>query len=92
MTFPVARYRHLSLNGIINEMIACERTFYSVPRILRRVWGSVWQRREPLINLIGNLSYRKNHRLSSKAYSDFQRYCADRSNQSGKPVINKDGA
>ena len=81
LTFPVARYRHLSLNGIINEMIACGRTFYSLPLILRRVWRSVRQRRQPLISLVGNLSYRKNHRLSCKAHSEFKLYCADRSNQ-----------
>ena len=43
LTFPVARYKHLSLDGIIQEMIACNRNFYSLPRLLRRVWGSLWQ-------------------------------------------------
>jgi radical SAM superfamily enzyme YgiQ (UPF0313 family) len=38
LTFPVARYKHLSLDGIIEEMISCNRDFYSMPRILRRVW------------------------------------------------------
>ena len=38
LTFPVARYKHLSLDGIIEEMISCNRNFYSLPRILRRVW------------------------------------------------------
>ena len=37
LTFPVARYKHLSLDGIIEEMISCDRHFYSMPRILRRV-------------------------------------------------------
>ncbi|MHC4130346.1 MAG: B12-binding domain-containing radical SAM protein, partial [Planctomycetota bacterium] len=40
LTFPVARYRNLSLNQIIEEMISCDQHFYSTPRILRRVWGN----------------------------------------------------
>ncbi|MBN1672765.1 MAG: hypothetical protein JXR37_17105, partial [Kiritimatiellae bacterium] len=75
LTFPVARYKHLSLDDIIEEMISCDRYFYSVPRILSRVWSSVWGRRQPLISLIGNFSYRNNLRLSSKAYEDFKHYC-----------------
>jgi len=74
LTFPVARYKHLSLEGIIEEMISCDRDFYSMPRILRRVWSSLWQRRKPLINLVGNFSYRNNLRLNRKAYADFKSY------------------
>ncbi|MFC1881713.1 hypothetical protein ACFL2S_09495 [Thermodesulfobacteriota bacterium] len=37
LTFPVARYKHLPLDGIIDEMISCDRDFYSMTRILRRV-------------------------------------------------------
>ncbi len=73
LTFPVARYKHLSLNQIIEEMISCDQHFYSMPRILRRVWGNVWRRRKPLITLVGNLSYRSNSRLDRKAYADFKR-------------------
>ncbi|MDO9211848.1 MAG: radical SAM protein [Deltaproteobacteria bacterium] len=73
LTFPVARYKHLSLDGIIQEMVSCNRNFYSLPRILRRVAGNLWQRRKPLISLVGNLSFRGNLRVSGKAYADFQR-------------------
>ncbi len=73
LTFPVARYKHFSVDGIIEEMISCDQTFLSTPRILRRVWSSVWQRRQPLITLVGNLSFRKNSRLSRKVYADFKR-------------------
>jgi radical SAM superfamily enzyme YgiQ (UPF0313 family) len=73
LTFPVARYKHLSLNQIIEEMTACDQHFYSMPRILRRVWGNLWRRRKPLITLVGNLSYRSNTRLDRKAYADFKR-------------------
>ncbi len=74
LTFPVARYKNLSLEGIIDEMISCDRSFYSMPRILRRVWSSMWQRRKPTISLVGNLSYRNNLRLNRKAYADFKSY------------------
>jgi radical SAM superfamily enzyme YgiQ (UPF0313 family) len=72
LTFPVARYKHLSLDGIIQEMISCNRNFYSLPRILRRVGSNLWQRRKPLISLVGNLSFRGNFRVACKAYADFQ--------------------
>ncbi|MBN2437760.1 MAG: hypothetical protein JXL20_04085 [Deltaproteobacteria bacterium] len=74
LTFPVARYKNLSLDRIIREMISCDRDFYSIPRILRRVWKSVWQRRKLVINLVGNFSYRRNLRLNLKAYADFESY------------------
>jgi radical SAM superfamily enzyme YgiQ (UPF0313 family) len=74
LTFPVARYKHLSLGGIIEEMIFCNGEFYSMPRILRRVWGNLWQHRKPLISLVGNLSYRGNIPLNRKAWADFKSY------------------
>ncbi len=72
LTFPVARYKRLSLDGVIQEMISCNRRFYSRARILRRVCSNLWQRRKPLISLVGNLSYRSNSRLYCKAYVDFK--------------------
>jgi radical SAM superfamily enzyme YgiQ (UPF0313 family) len=80
LTFPVARYRHLSLAGVIQEMITCDRGFYSMPRILRRVWGNLWGRRQPLISLVGNLSIRNNCQLSCKAYADFKCYSGNKHN------------
>ena len=80
LTFPVARYKHLSLNGIIKEMISCDRDFYSTSRILRRVWSNFWQHRKPLVTLVGNLSYRGNLRLACNAYADLKRYCGNRHN------------
>jgi hypothetical protein len=73
----VARYKHLTLDAIIEERISCDLSFYSMPRILRRVWDNVSPRRRPLISLVGNLSYRNNLRLNRKAYADFQRQKAD---------------
>ena len=78
LTYPVARYQHLSLDGIIEEMISCNETFYSVPRIFRRVFSSFMHRRKPWISLAGNLSYRGNLRLAAAAYADFTRQWSDR--------------
>jgi len=73
LTFPVARYKHLSVGGIIDEMKSCNLEFYSMPRVLRRVWDSLWRRRQPLISLVGNLSYRKNFKMSREKYETFVR-------------------
>ncbi len=78
LTYPVARYKHLSLDAVIEEMISCDRSFYSMPHILRRVWASLWGHRQPLISLVGNLSYRNNLRLSCKAHADFKRQQGNR--------------
>jgi len=80
LTFPVAHYKHLSLDNIIEEMTLCDRDFYSMPHILRRTFGNLWHRRQPLISLVGNLSYRKNLKLNGKAYADFKHYSGKRHN------------
>ena len=85
LTFPVARYKHLSLDGIIEEMISCDRDFYSMPRILRRLWRNLCRRRQPLISLVGNLSYRRNLQLNRKAYADFRRYSGNRHSSVREP-------
>jgi radical SAM superfamily enzyme YgiQ (UPF0313 family) len=72
LNLPVARYKHLSLDGIIQEMTSCNEDFYSIPCIARRVGSAFWQRRKPLISLVANLSYRSNIRVGSEAYADFK--------------------
>jgi radical SAM superfamily enzyme YgiQ (UPF0313 family) len=73
LTFPVSRYRHLSLDQVITEMDDCGRKFYSIPSILRRAAVSVWQRRGLLISLVASLSYRSNLRVDRHAYAGFKR-------------------
>ncbi len=73
LTYPVARYKHLSLDGIIREMVFCNETFYSVPRIFGRVLSSLWHRRKPWITLAGHLSYRGNLHRAAEAYASFER-------------------
>jgi radical SAM superfamily enzyme YgiQ (UPF0313 family) len=72
LTYPVARYQHLSLDGIIHEMISCNEAFYSVSGTFHRVFRSFWHRRKPWITLAGNLSYRGNLRRDAEAYACFQ--------------------
>jgi radical SAM superfamily enzyme YgiQ (UPF0313 family) len=84
LTFPVARYKHLSMDGIIDEMMTCDRTFYSMPNLLRRVWSSLWGRRQPLINLVGSLSYRSNFQLNYKSYEAFKGHLGNRLNAAQK--------
>jgi len=73
LTFPVARYKHMSLRDIIGEMVSCDRRFYALPRIAMRIWSALWGGRQPLISLVANISYRNNLRVSSRAYEIFLR-------------------
>jgi radical SAM superfamily enzyme YgiQ (UPF0313 family) len=72
LTYPIARFKRLSLDDSIQEMVTCNQRFYSMPRILRRLCVNLLQRREPLISLVGNLSYRSNTRLERNAYAEFK--------------------
>ena len=63
LTFPVARYRHLSWADMLTENEACARAFYAYPRIIRRVFGNLWRMHQPastLVSIAGNLSARSN--------------------------------
>lgn len=73
LTFPVAQYKHPSPSGSIEEMITCDREFYSMPRILRRVSRSMLHWRRMLISLVGNLSYRRHSVLEGEVLATFQR-------------------
>jgi radical SAM superfamily enzyme YgiQ (UPF0313 family) len=80
LTYPVAHYKNLSLDVVIQEMTSCNRQFYSVPRILRRLCSNVWRPRAPLISLVANLSYRSNISMDSKAYEEFKSQQGNRCN------------
>jgi radical SAM superfamily enzyme YgiQ (UPF0313 family) len=71
--FPVARYKRLSVDGSIDEVDTCNRDFYSVPRIARRVGRDLRGRRQPLSSLVSSLASRRNVRLSCAAHADFMR-------------------
>jgi radical SAM superfamily enzyme YgiQ (UPF0313 family) len=78
LTFPVARFEHLSQDQAIDEMLACDRHFYTLPRILWRVWKNVRHRRQFLISLFGSLSYRRNIGLTRTACARLSGTCAAR--------------
>ena len=69
--FPTAHYKHFSRSAILEEMNSCDRRFYSLGRVLRRVVGSFLRHRHPLVSLAGNLSYRNNARLNRNNYVQF---------------------
>ncbi len=71
LTFPVAGYRNFCGRQLAREMETCDSAFYSLPRILQRLWRSVWQRRNPLISLLGSLSYRRNLSFGRRACHEF---------------------
>ena len=73
LTYPVARYQRLSLNEIIEEMTACNRSFYSVPGIVRRMGVGLMRGRNPLYGLVSNLSSRRNSLLFGRRYAEFVR-------------------
>ncbi|MHC4504437.1 MAG: B12-binding domain-containing radical SAM protein, partial [Planctomycetota bacterium] len=64
LNFPTARYKNFSRAQILEEMDACDDSFYSWRRILRRVVGSALRRRRLILSLVSNLSFRNNARLS----------------------------
>ena len=66
--FPTAQYKHFSWADIVDEMNSCDRSFYSLWQIARRVAGNLLLRRQPIFALITNLSYRNNARLSRRSY------------------------
>lgn len=92
LTFPVARHKHLSMDEIIEEMISCNRSFYSIPRILRRACSSLWHRRKPLISLVGSLSYRTNIRVDCRSYADFKRKRGNRPDRMRRVLRRSEGA
>ena len=73
LTFPMARYAHLSLEQSIDEMLRCGEKFYSVRHITARIWGNLVRWRKPFVTAVANFSYRSNLRLDRKAYADFRR-------------------
>ncbi len=68
LNYPVARYKHLSVDRIIREMSECNSTFYSVPNILARLSRNVLAGRNPLLGLASNLTSRRNSRLHVRVY------------------------
>jgi hypothetical protein len=89
LTLPVGRYRHLDRDQVIEEMSTCVREFYSLRGVLSRTGRSLWKRQQPVLCLVGNLSYRKNSRLSQNVYREFKRDCNQRRDDLPLPATGK---
>ena len=72
LTLPVGRYRHLSMDEIMDEIDVCTRRFYSLSGILRRVSRNTWKWNRPVLTLVSNLTYRSNHGRSRKIGEEFK--------------------
>ncbi len=68
LNYPVARYKHLSPNTVVQEMIECNGAFYSASNILARITASLLAARNPLFVLVSNLSSRRNSILHAEAH------------------------
>ncbi len=78
LTYPVAQYNHLSLDDILREMITCNNTFYSMPRVIRRIWSRARHLHKPWLSIIGNFSSRGNIRRAQRWYQVYRRQVGDR--------------
>jgi radical SAM superfamily enzyme YgiQ (UPF0313 family) len=67
--FPTAHYRNFSWSDLVAEMNGCDRRFYSLWRILRRVVNGFLRGRRPILSLVSNLSYRGNAGLARRNYA-----------------------
>jgi radical SAM superfamily enzyme YgiQ (UPF0313 family) len=73
LALPVAQYRNFSLDEISEEMLACNRHFFSRTRILGRLWRNVVHRRAPIMGLVASLSCRSAIPQEREAYAHFIR-------------------
>jgi radical SAM superfamily enzyme YgiQ (UPF0313 family) len=73
LTLPVAQYRNFSLDEISQEMLACNRRFFSLARILRRLGRHILRRRSPIMALVASLSCRSAIPHERRAYQGFIR-------------------
>jgi radical SAM superfamily enzyme YgiQ (UPF0313 family) len=72
LTFPVAKYMHLTWSDMLSEKDSCYRNFYAYPHILRRTNSSLWHFRNPFVTLISNMVFRINTlRFDRKTYENF---------------------
>jgi len=78
LTYPVARFGGLTSNEAASEMLACSRRFYSIPRMLRRLWRNVCRGQSVWIGFAGALSYRRNIRIDSDKLGEFEARCGSR--------------
>jgi len=69
LNYPVARYKYLSVDRIVQEMTHCNRTFYSSRNILGRLGRNLSTGRNPLLGLVSNLTSRRNSQRFSEIHA-----------------------
>jgi radical SAM superfamily enzyme YgiQ (UPF0313 family) len=72
LTYPVARFRGLSMHEAAREMDDCSQRFYALPLMLRRAWRNLRRGQSVLIGAVGGLSYRRNNRLDRAKLAAFE--------------------
>jgi len=91
LTFPVARYNHLTWREMIIEKEDCYRSFYAYRKILRRVMNNIFHLRNPFVTLVSNLWYRRNTlRLDRTAYENFDVTLGEKTMHNRTPETNKE--
>ena len=76
LTYPVARYAHLTWEDLVQEVEQFNDRFYSYPQVLRRMLHLVrdFRNRKTFLGvLVANLSYRSNHHLDRQMYASLSR-------------------
>jgi radical SAM superfamily enzyme YgiQ (UPF0313 family) len=68
--FPTAHYKNFSWAAIVEEMNCCDREFYSLWGIFRRLADGLLHGQHMLLSLVSNLSYRNNARLGQRSYAE----------------------
>ena len=72
LTCPVADYKHLTWEEVVEEVNRFNARFYSYLQIVRRMVhlaGNTRSLKTFLVTLVANLSYRSNHLLDQRAYA-----------------------
>jgi len=85
--FPTAHYRNFSWSAILEEMNSCDRRFYSLWGIFRRVADNFLRRRQPILSLVSNLSYRNNTRMTQESYGELDLLRGGKDEEDGLPSI-----
>lgn len=72
LTYPVAIYKHLRWEDMLNENRKCFSTFYSPGHVIRRIFSNIWHRRHPFWIIVSNLTVIINAiRFYHKAYKNY---------------------
>lgn len=69
LNYPVAHYKYLTVERIVQEMTEYNRTFYSSRNTLGRLGRNLCTDRGPLLGLVSNLTSRRNSQRFARTYA-----------------------